>query len=215
MPTISQGVDVIFHLDVYVASLAQTDIVTLYVLLFCVVFAETGLVVATALPSDTVIFASAALAAQGALSLPLLIPLFLVASFLGDTANYGIGFLVGERWFRKGRAPFISSDQIQLAETFYKQHGGLAIIGARFIPVLRGLAPLTAAIAHMPFSRFLIFNAVGKLPWAGLYLAGGYFLGKSEIAQKNFGLVIFAAMGAPFCIALLRVGWLYWKKRRY
>ncbi|WP_034643396.1 DedA family protein [Desulfovibrio inopinatus] len=210
---ISHLMDIVFHLDTYVATLAQGNVHMLYLLLFVVVFSETGLVVATALPSDTVLFACAALSAQGILSLGILFPLFVVAAFLGDTANYGIGYFVGERWFRTGKVPFVSSDQLRTAEGFYEKHGGLAIVGARFVPVLRALAPLTAAIALMPLSRFLFYNAVGKIPWAALYLAGGYFLGRSELAQQHFGLVVFAAMGAPFCIVLIRVSWSYWKKR--
>jgi membrane-associated protein len=183
-----------------------------YVLLFGVVFAETGLVVTTILPSDTVLFAAGAMAAKGLFPLWALYPGFCLAAFAGDTAAYLVGVFLGDRFVSRGKVPFVSPEALAKAHEYYARHGGMTVVAARFVPILRLVVPLSGGVAGMPFPRFLAFNALGKAIWAAIYVFGGYFFGRIPWMEKNFAVVILVAMGVPFLAAGLRVAYVFWRQ---
>jgi len=205
--------DIVMHLDRHVAALGAEYGVWAYVLLFGVVFAETGLIVATILPSDTVLFAAGALAAKGVFPVWVLYAGFALAAFAGDYVNYLAGVFLGERFFVRGRVPCVSPKALMQAHDYYVRHGGMTVVAARFVPILRAVAPLTGGIVGMGTGRFLAYSAVGKAVWAAIYVFGGYFFGQIPWMEKNFAVVVLVAMGVPFVVAGLRVAWERWKRK--
>jgi len=205
--------DIVMHLDRHVAALGAEYGVWAYVLLFGVVFAETGLIVATILPSDTVLFAAGALAAKGVFPVWVLYAGFALAAFAGDYVNYLAGVFLGERFFVRGRVPCVSPKALMQAHDYYVRHGGMTVVAARFVPILRAVAPLTGGIVGMGTGRFLAYSAVGKAVWAAIYVFGGYFFGQIPWMEKNFAVVVLVAMGVPFVVAGLRVAWEMWKRK--
>jgi len=198
--------DTVLHLDGHLLSLARDYGDWSYGLLFLVIFAETGLVIATALPSDTVLFAVGALAAQGvAFDVWLTLSLAALAAFLGDTLDFAIGRLLGRRHLAGHRIPFLSDQALAQAHGYYERHGGVTIVAARFVPVLRSLAPLAGGMVGMGWREFLYFNALGKLIWTPLYLFGGYFFGRIPWVRENFSVAIFFALGAPLLGVVARL----------
>jgi membrane-associated protein len=191
MDVIRQLVDFILHIDVHLAELIARYGTGTLVLLFLIVFAETGLVVTPFLPGDSLLFAAGAFAARGALDIRLLVPVLLVAAILGDTVNYWIGHKLGRRAF-SGRIPFIKEEYLQRTERFYEKHGGKTIILARFVPIIRTFAPFVAGVGTMSYGRFFSYNVIGAVLWVLLFTVGGYFFGNLPLVQRNFKLVILA-----------------------
>jgi membrane-associated protein len=191
MDVIRQLVDFILHIDIHLAELIARYGTGTLVLLFLIVFAETGLVVTPFLPGDSLLFAAGAFAARGALDIGLLVPILLVAAILGDTVNYWIGHKIGRRAF-SGKIPFIKQEYLQRTESFYERHGGKTIILARFVPIVRTFAPFVAGIGTMSYARFVVYNVVGAVLWVVLFTVGGYFFGNLPMVQRNFKLVILA-----------------------
>lgn len=206
--------DIVLHLDRHVAALSAAYGLWSYVLLFGVVFAETGLIVTTILPSDTVLFAAGAMAAKGMFPVWALYPGFCLAAFAGDTVAYLAGVFLGDRFVSRGRIPFVSQEALAKAHDYYARHGGMTVVAARFVPILRLVVPLVGGVAGMAFPRFLAFNALGKGIWAAIYVFGGYFFGQIPWMEKNFAVVILVAMGVPFLVAGLRVAWEMGKRKR-
>lgn len=203
--------DVVMHLDRHVAALAAQYGPWAYAVLFGVVFAETGLIVTTILPSDTVLFAAGALAAKGVFPVWILYAGFALAAFAGDYVNYLAGGFLGERFFVRGRVPFVSPQALMQAHDYYARHGGMTVVAARFVPVLRAVAPLAGGIVGMETGRFLAYNALGKLIWTAIYVFGGFFFGQIPWMEHHFAVVVLVAMGVPFLAAGLRVAWEFWK----
>ncbi|MFL5522270.1 MAG: DedA family protein [Gemmatimonadales bacterium] len=191
MDVIRQLVDFILHIDIHLAELIARYGTGTLVLLFLIVFAETGLVVTPFLPGDSLLFAAGAFAARGALDIGLLVPILLAAAILGDTVNYWIGHKIGRRAF-SGKIPFIKQEYLQRTESFYERHGGKTIILARFVPIIRTFAPFVAGIGTMSYARFIVYNVVGAVLWVVLFTVGGYFFGNLPMVQRNFKLVILA-----------------------
>ncbi len=197
-------VDYFLHLDRYLGQAIQTFGGWTYLLLFAIVFCETGLVVTPFLPGDSLLFAAGAAAAlcvgQAAvtggceaplLSIWLLFATLTAAAFLGDTVNYWIGRKVGPAIFKKDTR-FIKKQHLQRTHAFYERHGGKTIIMARFIPIIRTFAPFVAGIGQMSYGQFISFNAVGGVLWVAICLFAGYFFGNLELVKKNFSVVILA-----------------------
>jgi membrane-associated protein len=205
--------DVVMRLDQHVAALAAQYGLMAYAALFGVVFAETGLIIATILPSDTVLFAAGALAAKGIFPVWVLYAGFVLAAFAGDYVNYLAGVFLGERFFARGRVPFVTPEALAKAHDYYAAHGGMTVVAARFVPVLRGVAPLAGGVAGMGAREFLAYSACGKLLWAAIYVFGGYYFGQIPWMEKNFAVVALVAMGAPFLAGGLRVAWGFWKRK--
>jgi membrane-associated protein len=166
----------------------------LYVVLFLIIFAETGLVVTPFLPGDSLLFAVGAVAAhpQSPIQLGLMALMLVVAAVLGDAVNYAVGFYVGPRVFSREDSWLLNKKHLLRAHRFYEEYGGLTIILARFIPIVRTFAPFVAGIGKMSYPRFALFNVMGGTVWILCFLLAGWLFGGSEYVQKNFKLVIVA-----------------------
>jgi membrane-associated protein len=177
--------------DVLKDFLSQYGTLT-YVLLFAVVFAETGLVVTPFLPGDSLLFAVGAIAADPAsgLSPAILYPLFLVAALIGDNVNYWIGKTFGRRLFASEKSKIFNKNYLTRTEAFFAKYGGRAIILARFVPIVRTFAPFVAGMGSMDYLRFLSFSVAGALLWVGIFVTLGLFVGQLDFVQKNFELVV-------------------------
>ncbi|EHJ47820.1 SNARE associated golgi family protein [Solidesulfovibrio carbinoliphilus subsp. oakridgensis] len=203
--------DFLLHLDTRLAGLAAADGWRVYAVIWLVIFAETGFVVTGILPSDTVLFAASALAARGTLSVwPILVG-GMLAAFGGDELNYAFGRWLGRAFGRGRTLPFVRARHLELAHRYYEEHGGLTIVAARFVPVLRSLAPLVAGVAAMPWRPFTAYNLLGKAPWTALYVAGGYFLGSIPFFATNFPAVVLLAICLPLAVAGARLAYLAWR----
>jgi membrane-associated protein len=175
-------------------SLAQQVGQGLYVILFLIIFAETGLVAVPFLPGDSLLFAVGAVAASpgSPISLPLTAVLLIVAAVAGDAINYAIGYRIGPRVFSYEDSWLLNKKHLEEAHRFYEQYGGKTIILARFMPIVRTFAPFVAGIGAMNYARFALFNVTGGIAWVLSFLLGGWWFGGREVVQKNFKLVILA-----------------------
>ena len=182
-------VDYVLHLDHYLVQLIQTYGGWTYLILFGIVFLETGLVVTPFLPGDSLLFAAGALAAKGAMDVRLLFVLLAVAAILGDSVNYWIGRAVGPRVFREN-VRFLNRKHLDRTHRFYEKHGGKTIFLARFIPIVRTFAPFVAGVGTMSYARFWAYNVVGGVVWVGGFLLAGYWFGNLPVVKNNFSLVI-------------------------
>lgn len=163
-----------------------------YILLFLVIFIETGLVVTPFLPGDSLLFAAGALAATtGKLNPYLLFLLMAIAAVLGDTVNYWIGHYIGPKVFSI-RSRFIKQEYLLKTQRFYDKHGGKTIFLARFVPIVRTFAPFVAGVGKMRYGYFISYNIFGGIIWTGVFIFLGYFFGNIPFVQKNFELIIIA-----------------------
>ena len=164
----------------------------LYLILFLVVFCETGIVVTPFLPGDSLLFALGALASSenSAMSLPILLVSLSVAAILGDAVNYAIGRRVGPKVFQRENSFLLNKNHLLRAQAFYEKHGGKTIILARFMPIVRTFAPFVAGIGKMNYGRFAIYNVTGGLVWVFSFLLAGYFFGNIPTIKTNFHIVI-------------------------
>ncbi|WP_075364301.1 DedA family protein [Desulfosporosinus metallidurans] len=184
--------DLFLHLDKNMGAVIQSYGMWTYLILFLIVFAETGFVITPFLPGDSLLFVAGAFAASGSLSLQVVVIILGAAAIIGDTLNYQIGHFVGPSVFKKDNARFLNQEHLKQTEQFYLKHGGKTIIIARFIPVIRTFAPFVAGIGAMSYWRFLAYNLIGGLGWVITVVFGGYFFGNLPIVRNNFTLVIFA-----------------------
>jgi membrane-associated protein len=189
MEWISYFVDLFLHLDVHLEELVQQFDSVAYVLLFLVIFCETGLVVTPFLPGDSLLFAAGALAAKGWFNPHLLFVSLTVAAIIGDTVNYWIGAYIGPRAFT-GKVRFLKKEYLDRTHRFYERHGGKTIILARFIPIIRTFAPFVAGIGAMNYTRFIIYNVTGAIVWVAGFIYVGFFFGNLPWVKDNFSLVI-------------------------
>jgi membrane-associated protein len=187
-------VDIFLHLDVYLNEWAGALGVWLYVVLFLIVFCETGLVVTPFLPGDSLLFAvGALLSVPGTpLSPAAMAVLLCVAAVLGDAVNYTIGFRVGPRVFTSETSWLLNKEHLVRTQRFYEKYGGKTIVLARFMPIVRTFAPFVAGIGCMNYSRFALFNVTGGITWVCAFLFAGYFFGTVPVVKRNFHLVIVA-----------------------
>ena len=192
---IEQLIDLFLHLDVGLFYLATQYGPWIYALLFLVVFAETGLVVTPFLPGDSLLFATGAIAATGALNPHWIVVLLVAAAVLGDATNYWIGRYVGPKVFTRQKSWFFNPEHLHRTHAFYEKHGGKTIIIARFVPIIRTFAPFVAGIGDMSYRRFFSFNVVGALLWVPVLVYAGFFFGNLPVVKQNFTLVIFAIIG--------------------
>ena len=180
------------HLDVHLASLAQNYGAWVYVILFLIIFAETGLVVTPFLPGDSLLFVAGAVAAVGAMDVNKLIVVLIVAAFLGNYVNFQIGRFLGKRFFIDRESRLIKREYLEKTHAFFERHGGKTIIISRFLPILRTYAPFVAGIGRMGNWRFAIFNAVGAVIWVAILTYAGYLFGNIPLIKNNLTLVIVA-----------------------
>jgi membrane-associated protein len=185
-------IDIFIHLDQHLSLLIQSFGGWAYLIVFLVIFCETGLVVTPILPGDSLLFGLGAIAAMGALKVEWLFVMLSIAAIAGDTVNYMIGHYVGPRVFARESGRFFKKEYLERTHRFYEKYGGKTIIIARFVPIIRTFAPFVAGIGSMTYSRFIAYNIVGGISWIALFIFGGYYFGNLSIVKRNFTLVIFA-----------------------
>jgi membrane-associated protein len=191
MELITWFIDFILHLDTHLVELLRNYGLWIYLILFIIVFAETGLVVTPFLPGDSLLFAAGALAAvdsSGTLTAPLLSVVLIVAAITGNTTNYHIGRWIGPPAF-SGRIRFLKVEYLQRTEAFFVKYGPVTIVLSRFLPILRTCAPFVAGVARMPYARFQGYNFTGGIAWVLSFVWLGYFFGNLPFIKENFGLV--------------------------
>lgn len=184
-------IDLVLHLDKYLGQIIQTYGLWTYLLMFFVIFMETGFVVTPFLPGDSLIFAAGAFAGLGYLHVGILFIVLAAAAIAGDTANYWIGHSVGPRAF-SGNIRWLKKEYLDRTHAFFEKHGGKTIIIARFIPIIRTFAPFVAGVGAMTYPKFIAYNVIGGIAWVALFTFGGYFFGNLQIVQDNFTFVILA-----------------------
>jgi membrane-associated protein len=184
-------IDILLHVDQYLNEIIINYGAWTYLILFLVIFCETGLVVTPFLPGDSLIFVVGALAASGDIKMIAMCGILISAAILGNIVNYQIGWFLGPKVFNGENIRFFKREYLVRTHEFYEKHGGKTIIIARFIPIIRTFAPFVAGIAHMSYPRFLIYNIAGCVAWVMLCLLGGYYFGNIPIVKQNFTLVIY------------------------
>ena len=203
-------IDIVLHLDAHLVELLRDYGFWVYLILFAIVFAETGLVVTPFLPGDSLLFAAGALAAvdtSGTLSAPLLSLTLIIAAVAGNTTNYHIGRWIGPAAF-SGKIRFLKVDYLRRTEAFFLKYGSVAIVSSRFVPILRTCAPFVAGIGHMPYARFQAYNVLGGAAWVFLMTWAGFFFGNIPFVKQNFGLVTIGII----VVSLIPVAWVALKK---
>jgi len=180
------------HLDRHLGGVIENYGTWTYLILFLIIFCETGLVITPILPGDSLLFAAGAFAAIGSLDVFLLFILLTIAAVAGDTVNYSVGAYMGPKIFHKEHVRFLNREYLDRTHQFYEKHGGKTIIIARFMPIIRTFAPFVAGIGKMTYMHFISFNVVGGIVWIASFVFGGYYFGNIPIVKKNFTLVILA-----------------------
>ena len=191
MQLLTQLFEFILHIDRHLGEIIADYGTWTYLILFAIVFIETGLVVMPFLPGDSLLFAAGALAATSALNVWAVFVLLAFAAILGDTANYWIGHRIGPRVFRED-VRFLKREYLERTQRFYEKHGGKTIFLARFIPIIRTFAPFVAGVGTMRYGKFIVYNVVGALVWTSLFTFAGFFFGNLPVVRDNFGLVVVA-----------------------
>jgi len=203
-------VDIVLHLDAHLVELLQAYGFWVYLILFAIVFAETGLVVTPFLPGDSLLFAAGALAAvdtSGTLSASVLSLTLIIAAVAGNTTNYHIGRWIGPAAFN-GKIRFLKVEYLRRTEAFFLKYGSMTIVSSRFVPILRTCAPFVAGIGRMPYARFQAYNVIGGSAWVLLMTWAGFFFGNIPFVKQNFGLVTIGIIA----VSLIPVAWVALKK---
>lgn len=210
-------IDIFLHVDEHLADFVLTHGRLVYGLLFAVIFAETGLVVAPFLPGDSLLFAAGALAATGALNLWAVMLLLFAAAVLGDAVNYSIGRRIGPRVFRpegrKGRLErLLNPKHLERTHEFFERHGGKAVVMARFVPIVRTFIPFVAGAGSMTYAMFAFYNVTGGALWVIVCVGAGYLFGAIPVVKENFELVVLGIIAVsvlPMVVEFIR----HWRRR--
>jgi membrane-associated protein len=203
-------IDIVVHLDAHLVELLRNYGFWVYLILFAIVFAETGLVVTPFLPGDSLLFAAGALAAvdsSGTLSAPWLSLTLIIAAVAGNTTNYHVGRWIGPAAFG-GKIRFLKVEYLRRTEAFFLKYGSMTIVSSRFVPILRTCAPFVAGIGRMPYARFQAYNLAGGAAWVLLLTWTGFFFGNIPFVKQNFGLVTIGII----LVSLIPVAWVALKK---
>lgn len=209
MDLLLSGWDFLVHLDQHLAALLEQHGAWVYLLLFTIIFCETGLVVTPFLPGDSLLFIAGALAAGGGIDVHLLALLLVVAAVLGNTVNYSIGLFMGPRVFHWEDSRFFNKKALDRAHAFYERHGGKTIVITRFVPILRTFAPFVAGIGRMTYLNFTAYNLAGALAWVLSLLYAGYWFGNVPLVKQNLTWVILGIIA----ISLLPIAFEYLRHR--
>lgn len=202
MDLLTAFIELVLHLDAHLLALVNDYGVWVYGILFLIIFAETGLVVAPFLPGDSLLFVAGALCGLGALQLHWLVPLLMLAAFGGDNTNYWIGRILGLRLFERVSGRFLKHEHLDKTHAFYEKHGGKTIIFARFLPIIRTFAPFVAGIGMMRYRLFLLFSALGSVAWISSLTVAGYFFGNIPAVKNNLTLIIVGIIVLSFLPAI-------------
>lgn len=194
MEWLSALLDLFLRLDVHLAAWTARLGPWTYVLLFVIVFCETGLVVTPFLPGDSLLFAAGALTALegSALHVGRVMAVLIVAAVAGDAVNYAIGRRLGPRVFTREGSRLLDKRHLDRTQRFYERHGGKTIVLARFVPIVRTFAPFVAGVGRMPYRRFVLYNVAGAIAWVVACVVGGYLFGNVPAVQRNFHWVVVA-----------------------
>lgn len=201
--------DFVLHIDDSLTELVKNYGLVTYVILFAIIFCETGLVVTPILPGDSLLFAAGALAGAGSLDIGPLILLLSAAAIAGDAVNYSIGYYLGPKVLT-GRSRFLKKEYIDRTHAFYEKYGGKTIILARFVPIVRTFAPFLAGVGRMTYWYFGSYNIVGGIAWIALCTMAGYLFGNIPWVKENFEVVIIAIVILSIMPAVYEV----WRSRR-
>jgi membrane-associated protein len=207
MELLLQFVDIVLHLDKHLTWLVQNYGTYVYVILFAIIFCETGLVITPFLPGDSLLFVAGTLAATGHMDVHGLFAALATASFLGDNTNYWIGRYTGPRIFRSHEARLLNRAHLDRTRLFYERHGGKTIVIARFMPIVRTFAPFVAGIGRMNYGQFMAYSLAGSVFWISFFVYGGYLFGNIPLIKQNLtwfiiGIVVLSVM--PGAIGWLR-----------
>jgi membrane-associated protein len=195
-------IDLILHLDTHLLALAHDYGFWVYGILFAIIFAETGLVIAPFLPGDSLLFVAGALCGLGALQLQWLMPILMFAAFAGDNTNYWIGRVLGLHLFDLFLGRFVKREHLDKTRDYYEVHGGKTIIFARFLPIVRTFAPFVAGIGLMRYPMFVMFSVLGSVAWISSLTLAGYFFGNIPLVKNNLTLIIIAVVFISFLPAI-------------
>ncbi len=187
-------IGIFLHLDKHLNIVIQNYGIWTYLIIFLIVFCETGLVITPLLPGDSLLFAAGSFAGMGMLDVGLLFLFLGGAAILGDSVNYYIGSLIGPKVFQKDNSRIFKKEYLDKTQRFYEKYGGKTIILARFVPIVRTFAPFVAGVGTMSYRRFAAFNIAGGILWIGIFVFGGYYLGGLPIVKQNFSIVILAVI---------------------
>ncbi len=199
--------DILLHLDKYLLILTQHYGLWIYLILFLIIFCETGLVVAPFLPGDSMLFVAGTLASTGAMDVNMLTGILVTAAFSGDNTNYWIGRYVGPKVFSHEKSRFFNHEHLQRTHAFYEKHGGKTVVFCRFLPIIRTFAPFVAGVGSMGYRKFMLFSLAGGLSWIGFFVYCGYFFGNAPIVKENlsaFIMVIIVMTILPGAFGLIR-----------
>jgi len=185
-------IDLVVNLDDHLQALVAAYGAWIYLILFLIVFCETGLVITPFLPGDSLLFVAGAIAAAGGMNIHLLVVLLIIAAILGDAVNYSVGHYLGPRVLKDRDSRWLNPKHLERAHAFYEHHGGKTIIIARFVPIVRTYAPFVAGAASMPYPRFALYNITGAIVWVVSLGYAGYFFGNIPLIKDNLTLVIIA-----------------------
>ncbi|MFA5222371.1 MAG: VTT domain-containing protein [Methanoregula sp.] len=208
---------ILLHLDEHLGTVVHDYGIWTYLLLFFIIFFETGFVVTPFLPGDSLLFVAGAAAAGGIMDLHLLIAAFILGAILGDTANYWIGNYVGLHVFQERFPTLVKKEYIDRTYGFYEKYGGLTIFVARFVPVVRTFAPFLAGVGAMHYRRFLLYNVIGAISWTLVVVLAGYYLGTLPIVQDNMNVLILLVLLVSLVTIVALVGGLvssYFQKKK-
>lgn len=204
MEMLQQILYFLIHIDAYIIKFIDIYGTWSYIVLFAIIFCETGLVVFPFLPGDSLLFAAGSIAAKSdVLDIKVLFILLTIAAILGNKVNYLIGRAIGPRVFHENQSRWLNKAYLLQAHEFYERHGGKTIIIARFLPIIRTFAPFVAGIGYMSIKRFTLYNIMSAILWIGSMLFSGYFLGSIPFIQDNFSLVIYGVIAVTLLPPLL------------
>ena len=184
--------DLFLHLDKYLDSVIKSYGNRTYLILFLIIFCETGFVVTPVLPGDSLLFAVGMFAAAGAMDLSKIWPLLVFAAILGDNVNYAAGNFLGPKVFHYENSRIFKKEYLQKTHNFYEKYGGKTIILAKYVPIVRTFAPFVAGVGAMTYPKFLLFNVIGGFTWVTVIMFSGYCFGNIRVIKNNFTIVILA-----------------------
>ncbi|HHW36234.1 MAG TPA: DedA family protein [Bacillales bacterium] len=187
---VSSIIDIFLHLDQHLSLVMNEYGIYIYLILFIIVFCETGLVIMPFLPGDSLIFATGALVAAGSIKLLPIYLIFCFAAIIGDTVNYSIGHFLREKVTAHENVRFIKREYLDQTTAFFEKHGSVTIILARFVPIIRSFAPFVAGVGTMPYRKFISFNVIGGILWVTIALFAGYLFGNIPFVKNNFSIVV-------------------------
>lgn len=212
MELLTSLIDLIVHVDRHLVEIIKDYGTWTYLVLFAIIFTETGFVITPFLPGDSLLFVTGAFGASDALNFKLILFLLITAAIAGNTLNYFIGRMIGYKLLAMKNSRIIKKEYLYRTQAFYKKHGGKAIILSRFLPIIRTFAPFVAGLGRMNFAMFTIYNCIGGITWVLLLMFAGYFFGNIPMVRNNFTFVIFTIILVSFLPTIIT--FIRSKKRR-